>query len=853
MSSFVPNPGQKTAIAAPFDQPVRVVAGAGTGKTEVIARRYLHLLQAGRLRPENILVLTFSEKAAAEMRARIARAVAGPGIERLDLADAPISTFHSFCAHLLAEHSLAARVDPGLSLLTEIDAQELLDLAQEAFLAGGYQQAYGDFNPLDSSNYSWEDGGPFAPALVVINQLRNQGIGWDEFEREAAVTSTSEGQRVLAPLVAWLYRAYLDGLAGRGQLDFDRLIMDAAALLERDDSLRLALAEQYQAVLVDEYQDTNFAQERLLRALARRGMHNVTVVGDPRQAIYIWREARVENIAGFPGGGGRRFEAPLVENRRSLTPILSVASRAIAGYEFGQPEEFDAADELAPSREHEAFEGVVVSLEAQPDREAEARAVVRWIERLRADGFPYRDIALLLRARTYLPMYLAALEAAGIPVEVSASDAFFTRPEILDAIHLLRICLDPADDLSLARVLLSPAAGLNQAQVAGLRVPNQRCLWQAVLAPPEAGLDATARASLARLVALRRDAQVERWRLSPAAFLGWTVRRSGLGAAPDPAAQRALRKLLAIAHGFEADHPAQGLVELAEFLRLTLDGDPRAKAPEINSQADAVQVMTAHASKGLEFAAVIAADCREKVKGARKMAPFHEPQAGLIFPADDKDAPQYVERTRRARNEDRCLWYVTLTRAKRRLIITATNDAERVDGRYPKVETFFEELWNQEAADPSPGVELVQDTMGEPAPASRANPPAATPSPPGQDLLAAQALQARLQARFMPSTLPLPLDWSADWEGAAELADPAYAPVLTASRAGGRLPPIVGYELANPVGRVIGQAELAWEAQRLAVFLDAEDPSRDAFARAGWRTFLAGEVEAIQVALNGPA
>src|SRR5260221_13680365 len=142
--------------------------------------------------------------------------------------------------------------------------------------------------------------------MAIINELRNEAISRDEFERQAAaVLSPSEGQHVLAPLIAWLYRAYLDELAGRGQLDFDRLIMDAAALVERDQALGLAMRRQYRAVLVDEYQDTNYAQGRLLRALAGDRMSNVSVVGDPRQAIYVWREARVENIAGFPGDGGR--------------------------------------------------------------------------------------------------------------------------------------------------------------------------------------------------------------------------------------------------------------------------------------------------------------------------------------------------------------------------------------------------------------------------------------------------------------------------------------------------------------------------------------------------------------------
>jgi len=198
---FTPNPGQARAIAAPADAAVRVVAGAGTGKTEVIARRYLHLLGRG-LRPDEILVLTFSEKAAAEMRARILRAVtvraaAGPALERLDLAAAPISTFHSFCARLLADHSLRAGVDPSLPLLTESEAAELLEAAQESFLSEGFRAAYGDFNPLAVDDYDWHKGGPFEHALGVVDQLRNQGIPWDEFRRVITRGVRSDRHRVI--------------------------------------------------------------------------------------------------------------------------------------------------------------------------------------------------------------------------------------------------------------------------------------------------------------------------------------------------------------------------------------------------------------------------------------------------------------------------------------------------------------------------------------------------------------------------------------------------------------------------------------------------------------------------------
>ena len=139
-----------------------------------------------------------------------------------------------------------------------------------------------------------------------------------------------------------------------------------------------------------------------------------------------------------------------------------------------------------------------------------------------------------------------------------------------------------------------------------------------------------------------------------------------------------------------------------------LDGDPREKAPELSSGEDAVRVMTAHASKGLEFPFVIAADSRQKIRPNRSNQPFHEPSHGLIFPQieqrDNAADPQVVDRNRRRRNEARCLWYVTLTRAQRRLVVTATNEKEPDGGKFEKAGTFFEELWNREADSPSDGV-----------------------------------------------------------------------------------------------------------------------------------------------------
>lgn len=750
MSNFTPNDGQRDAIEAPFDQPVKVIAGAGTGKTEVISRRFIRLLEQNPgLLPRQILVLTFSNRAAAEMRARIFRAVtkASLSFTRLDLAAADISTFHAFGIRLLGDYGLHANIDAELPLLSDADVQELLDELQEEFLSEGFAQAYGEFDPVGNEQYDWKGDKPFKAAWAIFNQLRSQGLSSEAFHASLAAEAPSEEYRILAPLVDWLHHAYLARLAEKNQLDFDRIVTEAAELLDRNPTVQAQVRAQYRFLLVDEYQDTNYAQERLLKSLATIGFSNVTVVGDPRQAIYVWREARVENITDFPGEGQNVVEASLTENHRSLEPILSVANRAIEGYEFGTPPEFPVGKQLEAWEPHRHFEGTIVNLHPSPTREEEAQAIVAWINQARHEKYRFRDIAILIRARAYLSDYTAALEKAKIPFELSSENEYYTRPEILDAIHLLRTCLSPAENLSLARTLLSPAVGLAQAQVAALRISRREALWKRVCDPGSVELSDDVRNALSGFLAFWHESQRQRWQLGPAAFAAWVVFQSGLYAAADSGGRRALQKLLALTHGYESTHPADSLDDLAGYLRLVLDGDPREQAPEMKSDEDAVRIMTVHASKGLEFPVVIAADSRQKVRPNRNNQPFHEPDVGLIFPDKEKkveDDPWVLERFRRTRNEARCLWYVTLTRAQSRLIVTATNENEPIWGKFARAGTFFEELWNREADSKSDGVECDAKPPQAP-PAAQVTPATRT-----VDLATARQMRASLQGRLHP-------------------------------------------------------------------------------------------------------
>ncbi|MBM3265903.1 MAG: ATP-dependent helicase [candidate division Zixibacteria bacterium] len=582
--------------------------------------------------------------------------------------------------------------------------------AINAFLDGGYEEVY-DFDPLDKEVYTWESGGPMAVALALAAQLRNQAA--EEADIAARnLYGSSDRRAVLEPLVRHLFRAYQATLERRCQMDFDRLITGAVALLETVSDLCDRMRQTFRAILVDEYQDTNHAQERLLRALAQEGLTNVTVVGDPRQAIYVWREARVSNIAGFPGTGGPRVETPLSVNFRSVSPILSVANRAIAGYEFDTPPEFDAGLLLQTTRPDPVGHTPRVTLRTFFTREAEAEAVAVCIAQFAAAGRAYRDMAILIRARTYLDLYTDALRRVGIPFDVSAGDAFYTRPEILQAIHLLRVVVDPSDSLALAVTLLGPVVGLSQVELARLTQGDAEYLWECVYDPDPAICGEAVAERLRRFAAFHTHACRERQRRGPASFVGWLLPASGLWAYittyGPPAARRALHKLLAVSHTYETEHPADPLEDLTGYLRQLVSTEPREKAPELTAEADAVAVMTAHASKGLEFPVVISVDNRQRIAVPQRKMPFHEPGEGLVFPEDDDRHPAVLRRMRQTRNEARCLWYVTLTRAKERMVVTAADaDSLQEDGLYDPVRTFFQELWNTEAMQPSVGVERI--------------------------------------------------------------------------------------------------------------------------------------------------
>lgn len=454
LKGFEPSDEQWDAIDH-ASEPLAVIAGAGAGKTAIMAARMVWMVESGIRRPSQILGLTFSNKAALELEERI--------VEAFGAMDPPpsehplIATYNSFADKLVREHGVRVGIDPEVGLLTEAQSWQLL------------LEQFDDLPPFEAIEsrssatlvrYALQLYGACADHIVsperIIEEDRRIVEEAEKFDEDVVRTSR---QRVeLAALV----RSYIDAKRRSGWIDFGDQVMQAVGILERFPSVARELRERYPALLLDEYQDTNVAQRRLLQLLAPGSSH-VTAVGDARQNIYQWRGSTLFNLIDFPrhfprASGEDYAYLSLSENYRSGSRILAVANRII---EPVPAERRPGKPLTAHSRNHE---GSVVA-KVTGDQYAEAAFVAEEILRLHgtpmhSDREPtsWSDFAILVRRRSHIgPIYMA-LKQREIPVEVVGLSGLLQVPEVVDTIAWLRILSDPGPGSNrwLARILLGP-------------------------------------------------------------------------------------------------------------------------------------------------------------------------------------------------------------------------------------------------------------------------------------------------------------------------------------------------------------------------------------------------------------
>jgi DNA helicase-2/ATP-dependent DNA helicase PcrA len=644
------NPAQREAVEH-GDGPLLVLAGAGSGKTRVITHRIVRLIERGVPAPA-IVALTFTNKAAGEMRERVTAMVTAKGSARSPESGAEhrsgsarspesgaehgrgararaltVTTFHSFGLRVL-ERERAALGGP----FTIFDQGDQISLVKQLLRAAGADRAY-DAHAV----------------LARISNAKNAFLPASELpERDG--DSYDEITKVLYPRYQAALRQYK-------ALDFDDLVCEVARLWRENDEARARWRTKFQYVLVDEYQDTNRAQLEMLRLLAgERG--NVCAVGDDDQAIYGWRGADVRNILDFEEHFAGARVVKLEQNYRSVGPILAVANAVIA-------KRTDAKWRKVLFTERPGGDKVMLAVAATP--EAEAAWVGRQVRRLiREEGRRARDVAVLYRSNSQSRLIEEALREQGIGHRVVGGTQFFERKEVKDVLAYMKLALNPSDEISLRRIINCPARGIGEATLEKLALhAAQRSwpLWQAVERVDALDdITAAARAGCGALsnllVGARRDLFGAKKAPSVVAReLVETVGYRGEVEAGSPSADAAAKRwgnveaLLATLERREAREggSTDGLSAFLHMLTMDLGGDAEAAG-------DLVTLSTLHGSKGLEFDAVFLIGCEEGyLPHARTLdaRATDDPAAGG---AD-------IE-------EERRLFYVGVTRAKERLMLS---------------------------------------------------------------------------------------------------------------------------------------------------------------------------------------
>jgi DNA helicase-2/ATP-dependent DNA helicase PcrA len=613
------NPSQQAAVDH-RQGPLLILAGAGSGKTRVLTHRIAALMNEG-VKPEAILAVSFTNKAADEMRERMEALCGKKRAHALVL-----STFHSFGVRFVNEEKAALGLGKRFVIFDQGDSMGVVKDVLRGLRESGAARK------LDPS-----------AILARISKWKNDGLLPD---------AVPESDFEYDDIARDVYPEYLDRLRAMRALDFDDLVLAPVSLLRKDPEIRQKWRTRFRYVLVDEFQDTSTVQLELVKLLVNE-LGNVCVVGDDDQSIYGWRGAQVGNILDFDKHFRGTKVIKLEDNYRSFHPILAVANAAIA-----QSRERRLGKVLRAARGG----GDPVRLCVTRDAAAEAKLVAGELADQAKAGTPFGDMAVLYRSNLQARLIEEELRANAIPYRLYGGQQFFDRKEVKDAAAYLRAVVNPADDISLRRIINYPARGVGAKTVERLDAyaHERGCSFvQALAASREvAGVPDNAQKAIMQLLMLLRESSAA---LEKGTSLVQIARRiydaidlrGDLTAAAEGGPQAALRYknvefLLNWLERYEKGGAAGNQKSLQNFLeRVTLRGDTQEE-----EVVDGVVLSTLHASKGLEFAVVFLIGVNE---GQLPHSRTTDPKATEASPTD-------VE-------EERRLFYVGVTRARDRLFI----------------------------------------------------------------------------------------------------------------------------------------------------------------------------------------
>jgi len=639
--------------------PLLIIAGAGTGKTTVITRRIAHLIATRRARPSEILALTFTDKAAAEMEERVDTLVP------YGYADVQISTFHAFGDHLIKENALELGLTPDFRVLTR--AEQVIFLRDHLF-----EFPLKHYRPL---------GDPTRHLQAIISQfsrLKDEDVSPEEYLAHAEELLGKAGDdetRLEAEQhleLARTYAQYQTLMARLGQVDFGDQIVEALRLFRTRLHILRRYQQRFTHVLVDEFQDTNYAQFELVKLLVARH-RNVAVVGDDDQAIFRFRGASMSNILDFDRTYPDALRVVLQENRRSPQAVLDAAYRLI---QHNNPDRLEVAQEIdkrlvstvgmGEAPRHLAFDTV----------SSESDHVAELIKEEHERGRPYRDCAVLVRANNDADPFLRALNVRGIPWTFSGNAGLYGRPEIRLLIAFLRTVAHPDDSVSLHYLASSdvyqvPIVDLTRCATYADR--KHRWLFDVLRAvPAEVELGDEGAGAIARLIAdLQRYMELAREHPTGEVLYQFLV-DSGLMTRYAKAPAELEQEVQNVSKFFTRVKDAARVLkydnvrEFVNHLDALIDAGEDPAMAEADTETPAVHVLTVHKSKGLEWPVVFMVDCvQNKFPSTRRSDPVEIPP-GLI--KDTLPTGDFHEQ------EERRLFYVGMTRAKEQLYLISAED-----------------------------------------------------------------------------------------------------------------------------------------------------------------------------------
>jgi DNA helicase II / ATP-dependent DNA helicase PcrA len=670
--------------------PLLIIAGAGTGKTTVLTRRIAHLITSKLARPEEILALTFTEKAAVEMAERVDQLIP------YGYAETWIGTFHAFGDRILREAALEQGLDPEFRVLTRPEQiiflrERLWQLPLERFRPlGDPTRHLGALLDLVSRAKD-EDVSPQAYALWAEAQL--QAAADEEAARDAA-----SAQQELAAF----YATYQKLLGEAGAVDFGDQISRALAVLRERPALRAKLQARYRYVLVDEFQDTNHAQLELVRQVAG-DPPNITVVGDDDQAIYRWRGAAAANLLAFRQLHPGAREVVLTENHRSSQVILDAASRLIA---YNNPYRLEVIAGIDKRLRSARGGGAPVRHLHFDTVSAEADGVAGLVKERLAQGYRPRDIALLVRSNGDADPFLRALNMLSIPHRFTGSRGLYSREEVRLLVAFLKILASPDDSVSLFYLAASEVYRLPEMDLLRLnRMASRRSrpLLEILRGLPAdedlKGIAGVTREKAARLLADLDAAAADVPRMRTGELLYKYLQSSGLlQSLAREASAEAEARVKNVARFFEAVKAYGDVAEhdrvpafVAHLDLLREAGDDPAVA-EAEPDDDAVTVLTVHKAKGLEFPVVFLVSCVEQKFPVKRRADLLELPRDLLPEAPLGGDPHL--------HEERRLFYVAMTRAKDELVLTSAGDYGSARPR--KISRFAVEALDLPSPAPAP-------------------------------------------------------------------------------------------------------------------------------------------------------